>query len=248
LIFQRLRDREGQPEFSRLGPDLTVDPSTFREFATASGLVASRNNRDWSDFAAAFGCEATTVETAARPTIQDTAFRTMAGAGHQHFLGFMQNIIRATNPDHLWKALFETWRYDDPVQNLTLRWDPIDDVRYALQWRNPSGDPSRKGSGSVLGANRLAIEGLPLFPTAVIGTRLATTGFKGKRSTDTFWTWPIWKPPITLDVARSLVAFEELQQEQPDRSQLGCRGIQEVYRSQRLTIGKVKNFTPAQSV
>ena len=150
LIYERLRDTDDRPEFKQLGPDLTVDPLVFREFASAGAREASRSNRNWSDFAAAFGCEATTVDNAARPTIQDTAFRTMAGAGHQHFLGFMRNIIRATKPDHLSKALFEPWRYDDPVQNLTLRWDPIDDVRYALQWRNPSGDPSRKGSGSVL--------------------------------------------------------------------------------------------------
>ena len=75
-----------------------------------------------------------------------------------------------------------------------------------------------------------------------------TTGFKGRRSTNTYWTWPIWEPPVTLDVVRSLVALGELQEDKPNRRELGCRGIREVYRSQRLTIGKVKNFTPAQSV
>jgi hypothetical protein len=148
----------------------------------------------------------------------------MAGAGHQHFLGFMRNIIATTTAEHLRKTLFDPWRYDDPVQNATLRWDPADDSRYALQWRNPSGDPSRRSSGSMLGANRLAIEGLPLLPTSPQSFGLATTGFRGRKSSDTFWTWPVWSIPLDLHTVRSLLAHSELQADQPNHEILRSIG------------------------
>src|SRR5947209_20011034 len=115
----------------------------------------------------------------------------MSGAGHQHFLEFMKWIVERTGPDHLEKTLFRPWRYDDPVQNQTLRWDPADDVRRALRWRDPSGDPQRSRRGGMLGANRLAIEGLPLLPTIPVGRTLRTTGFSGRGSGTTYWTWPL---------------------------------------------------------
>lgn len=248
VLHSQLTGRENQLEFNQLGKDLTVAADEFRRFACSAARQGRTCDRATADFAAAFGCEITTNDNG---IIQDTALRTMAGAGHQHFLGFMRNIIQATKPEHLQKTLFEQWRYDDPVQNLTLRWDPIDDVRYALRWRNPSGDPSRKGSGSVLGANRLAIEALPLIVTAPVGSRLRTTGFRGTKSSNTFWTWPIWEPPLSLDSVRSVLALRQLQGEelnQATRIELNELGIVDVFRSQRLTIGKVRNFAPARAI
>jgi hypothetical protein len=243
-----LSGTDERPEFRQLGDDLHVAPDAFREFAESAARAASPVDHSTADFAAAFGCDMTVVDSAGKTTIQDTALRTMAGAGHQHFLGFMRNIIRATTADHVRKALFGQWRYDDPVQNLTLRWDPIDDVRYALRWRDPSGDPLRRVSGSMLGANRLAIEGLPLITTVPDSTRLRTTGFRGRKSSDTFWTWPLWEAPLSLDVVRSILALDGLQSDVPDRSLLREYGIGEVFRAQRLTIGKVRNFTVGRSI
>lgn len=240
-----MREAANRPEFTALGDDLSISGAAFRCFAKDAAANASRTDRTTADFAAAFGCETTLLENG---NIQDTSFRTMAGAGHQHFLGSMRNIINATTADHISKTLFKTWRYDDPLQALSLRWDPGDDIRYALQWQNPSGDSTRRLTGSMLGANRLAIEGLPLFPTAPRGDRLTTTGFQGSRSTDTFWTWPIWVAPLPLDTVRSVLAIDELQREIPIRSRLLEMGVAEIYRSQRLTIGKVRNFTPGRSV
>ncbi len=207
----------------------------------------SQNNRLWVDFAAALGSDI--LEE--KGNIKDTAFRTMGGAGHQHFIEFMRNIIEATSPGHLQITLFEKWRYDDPMKNLSMRWDPLDDKRYALMWNNPAGKEStkqRNASGSMLGANRLAIEGLLLFPTAPSGNQLTTTGFKGQKSSDTFWTWPIWETPIPLDVMRSVIAIKELQMEKPDRGSLKRRGISEIYRVQRIPRGNFRMFSPARAV
>jgi len=130
-----------------------------------------------------------------------------------------------------------------------VRWDPREDVRYALRWRDPSGENAlRSQAGSMLGANRLAIEGLALFPSVPVAGRLETTGFRGRRSRDTFFTWPIWEAATSVDGVRSILALAELQDERPDRGKLARLGVAEVYRSQRITVGKYRNFTPAQAV
>jgi hypothetical protein len=244
LLTDQLAKAEDSPHLKRLGDDLSVAPDIFRGFAADAATAARPHDRVWADFAAAFGCEALYDGD----KIQDTAFRTMRGAGHQHFLASMRAISASAKEQHLHKTLFEQWRYDDPVERLTLRWDPNDDVRYALRWRNPSGDPARKRRGNMIGANRLAIEGLPLFPTAPRGGRLCTTGFRGTKSNDAFVTWPIWECPLSVDVIRTLLAYAELQREEPNREVLTRIGVTEVFRSQRISVGKMRNFTPARSV
>ncbi|MGH2405345.1 MAG: type I-G CRISPR-associated protein, Cas3-extension family [bacterium] len=232
--------REGARRPFELGPDLNVTPDHFREVA---GKVASADppDRRSADFLAAFGCEA----MVSNGTIQDTALRTMSGAGHQHFLDSMKELVARTTAEHLRAALFDSWRYDD--ERPSMRWDPSDDRRYALRWRDPSKDQIR----TVRGANRLAVEALVLFPTAPVGSRLETTGFRGRGSRDTYWRWPIWTAPVSVDVVRSLVALSWIQPigERPfDREMLTRMGIAEVYSSQRLTVGKYRNFSPAQPV
>jgi hypothetical protein len=223
--------------------NLKMSPLKFHKYAQAA-VAQGHETRDWrqADFAAAFGSEA--VFDAELDTISDTALRTMSGAGHQHFLKTMRDIVADTTPEQLAEALFGPWRYRD--LKLSLRWDPFDDRRYALRWKEPSGDPAM----TVRGANRLAIEGVPLFPCMPVGSRLETTGFRGIGARDTFWTWPIWTAPIEIDVVRPLLALGALQVDEGkiDRAYLSARGIAEVFRSQRLTIGKFRNFTPARSV
>jgi len=44
---------------------------------------------------------------------------------------------------------------------------------------------------------------------------------------------------------RSLMTLPELQNDEPDRHALAAMGIAEIYRCQRITQGKCRNFTPA---
>ena len=67
-------------------------------------------------------------------------------------------------------------------------------------------------------------------------------------SRNTFFTWPIWNCSIPVDVVRTLLALEELQQDQPDRRKLSAYGVIEVYRCQRFTVGKYRNFGPPVAV
>lgn len=243
-LDRRLQLMRDHPAWS-LGPDLSVSPEAFQGYARAAAEHAHvQGDRVWADFAAAFGCESTLTING---QIQDTALRTMSGAGHQHFLEFMRLIVERTGSEHLEKTLFFPWRYDDPVEKQTLRWDPGDDVRRALRWRDPSGDPQRKRRGGMLGANRLAIEGLPLLPCVPVAGVLRTTGFLGGGAANTFWHWPIWTGPLVLDVVRSLLAFSDLS-EDPLSPRLRAMGVADVFRARRLTVDKFRCFTPASPI
>ena len=108
--------------------------------------------------------------------------------------------------------------------------------------------PNRDINGSMWGANRLAVEALPLLPTAPNQQRLMTTGFTHSKGSNPTWTWPIWEPKITVEIVRSLLSLEALQNKHPDRDLLKAMGITEAFRCQRLTQGKFRNFTPAEPV
>lgn len=215
------------PQFRQLAKECVEDFLGHRHSA-AAGMVA------------AFGCDAIINEDG---TIEDTAFRTMSGAGHQHFLEFMNVLARETTPDQLREAIFGPWSYRDPSP--IMRWDCEDDRRYALRWDEPSKDPVR----TVRGANRLAIAALPLFTVVPLApSSVATTGFTGRGSRDTFVTWPLWHGWLTIDAVRSCLGLAELQAGTCTGAALSPLGIMAVYRSQRITLGKYRNFTPARAL
>lgn len=229
--------------------NLNVAPARYREYAVAA--IGSANTesdksrgRIAADFAAAFGCDLTMNTQDKESTIQDTALRTMSGAGHQHFLKFMRDLIAATEPRHLHQALFDEWRYEDDGRGLNMRWDPEDDRRYALRWTDPSSDPSR----TVRGANRLGIEAIPMLVSIPVGARLETTGFANRGRGGVFWTWPIWSAPLSKDAVESLLALGDLQGDNLTRGSRAAMGIDAIYRSQRIRIGKYRNFTPAEQI
>lgn len=220
--------------------DLTFSPDTYRVFCRQAAETSLHGRQTFAEFAAALACEAPVNDNGG---VQDTAFRTMSGAGHQHFIKTMRNLIAETTSEHIRKALFDTWEYDDPVQNMSLRWDPSDDSRYALRSSDPSGDPDRPVRGAMWGANRLALEALPLLPVMPTQRQLETVGFQTAGARGTFWTWPVWEGPLDADTVRSLLSLPDLQEEFPNRDLLRKRGVVDVFRSQRLTVGKFRNFT-----
>jgi len=167
-----------------------------------------------------------------------------------HLKNLTSIVARATG-DHLRRALFSRWDYADSLDNQSLHLDPGEDRRHAHQWNQPAGDPDRKKSGGMLGANCLAIEALPLFVSVPEGGSLHTVGFTGSRSHNTRWTWPIWTRPISLPTLQSLLLLSELQQErfsETARTQLRQRGIAAVFRSFRILVGKTPNLTPARCI
>ena len=93
-----------------------------------------------------------------------------------------------------------------PDATFSFRWDPHEDVRYALRATDPTDSKTREKTQH--GANRLTAIGLSaltVVPQRRSGrTRLRMLG--GKRGSDAFvFTWPIWKDPISLAAIRSLL-------------------------------------------
>ena len=246
-ISSELQRFPSPPGLEDLGMDLTVTPDTFRRFAMRAAVSAQPRDRRAADFAIAYGSEA--VDNDGK--IQDTAFRTMSGAGHQHFLGSMHELGRVTSREHIASALFEPWQYMDGRPS--MRWDPVDDRRYAYRADDPATSTTAP-IRTVRGANRLAIEALPLFPTAPRGNRLVTTGFKriepAARGGRTRWIlrWPVWSPALPLSVVRSLLTYPGVVSDEADRKQLVVMGVVEIYEAERLTEGQFRNFTPARAL
>jgi CRISPR-associated endonuclease/helicase Cas3 len=168
-----------------------------------------------------------------------------------YFYGNLESVIGRTNREHLRRAIFCPWDYADSLDNQSLHVDPSEDRRHAYQWNKPAGDPERKVRGGMLGANRLALEAIPLFPSFPENEKLHTVGFTGTRSTNTRWTWPIWNAKVKLPVVRSLVASSLLQKEilgTGDVGLLRAQGIVAVYRSRRILVEKTPNFTRAKCI
>jgi hypothetical protein len=235
-----LKSRHGHDSIT-FDQDLKVSLQRFNVISHATASRWLDEGDSWgAAMIAAFGCGAVGNDDG---NIEDTSLRTMSGAGHQHFLGFMNTLAKETTALHLHETLIGPWQYADPSP--TLRWDAEDDRRYALRWDEPSKDPVK----TVRGANRLAIEALPFFPVVPTGySRVATTGFKGRRSHDTFISWPIWSAFLNQDVVTSILAMPHLLVDGSPRENLKYMGILAVFRSQRITLGKYRNFTPASSL
>lgn len=217
-----------------IGEDLTLRLEDFREHLKRAALSATPEHRATADFLAAFGSDAF-GSGSKKDQIVDTDFRTMSGAGHQHFLGFLKELARETSGEHLRRALLEPWAYGDGRPS--MRWDPADYRPHALRAVDPSGDPIR----TMRGANRLAIEALPLFPTVPGGRKLSTVAFSGRKE-DLEVRWPVWTELLELNTVACLVASGEA------ATDGRLRGIAQVYAARRFTEGKYRNFSPARAV
>jgi CRISPR-associated endonuclease/helicase Cas3 len=167
-----------------------------------------------------------------------------------YFAGNIDQILANTDTDALRRTLFSTWRYDDKLDGQSLHLEPTEDRRHAYQWNKPSGDPNRKKSGNMLGANRLAIEALPFFLglPSTNQDRLYVIGWSGVRSDDSRWTWPVWRYPVPMKTVHSLLSFPELQNERPNRTVLGYMGIGAIFRCRRILVEQTPNLTPSVSV
>jgi len=162
-----------------------------------------------------------------------------------YFPDNLRSILSRCQSEHIFRALFQAWDYADALDNQSLHWEPSEDRRHAYQWHMPSGDPTRKRHGGMLGANRLALEAWPLFPSIPAGDRLATRGFAGNRANNTSWTWPLWRQPLTKDAVASILGLPELQEKEVDPLPFRSFGVDAVFRLQRILVGKTPNFTTA---
>ncbi len=186
--------------------------------------------------------------------VAPTPLRMVNGAGHQDYLPIISEIAHALSEEQLRATLFEPWRFEDQGRNRSLRWDPADRREYALRWDDPSGDPATV----QLGANRLAIEALPLFPVHAAPNRPRVAGFFSEqieRKRRTTFRWPLWRTHSTdaqsiamrgysLAEVKTLQSLPALAAPEKHRPSLRSLRVAVVYESQRLQPGYYGNFAP----
>jgi hypothetical protein len=237
--------------------DLNYPRDEARAMLVASAHAATALARDPVDLLAALMCDAAVKEDKSPDAapIAPTPLCLMFGQGHQHFLDRLAKIPAEVAPPPRGKgkavamlsatecvaeALFAPWHREDPT--FSFRWDPEEDVRYALMAGDPA-DPTYKG-GTQHGANRLAAVGLAaltLIPEtrggkirpSVLGGSWSPRGFS--------FAWPIWSQPATLSAIRALLGHPELR----ESDHLAYLGVDHVRVANRISVGKFMNFTRA---
>jgi CRISPR-associated endonuclease/helicase Cas3 len=168
-----------------------------------------------------------------------------------YLIGNLKSLMAASTVGHLQRSLFADWDYADGLSNQSLHWEPGEDRRHAHQWHQPSGDPTRRWRGGMLGANRLALEAWPLYPSFPHGPdRVTTRGFRGTRADSTFWTWPLWNSRLTTDGVASILSLSALHSEigRGEGTSFFSFGVAAAFRSQRILVGKTPNLTPSIAV
>jgi hypothetical protein len=136
-------------------------------------------------------------------------------------------------------ALFKQWRYEDDTDG--LRWDPIEDRRYAHQFGDPS--EAKNQIGTVTGANRLAAIGFAAFTSVPQATGLVTLGISGRRG-ERDVCWPLPNVPTSGTGYVALLAHPALGADDGAWA-LAAYGVYGVARARRFQVGKYVNFERA---
>lgn len=232
-------------------PDVAKD--VYYDFAQDFLGKSSELNRIAVDMLASFGSDAVVAQESngkEKSQIEVTPFCFIKGSGRQFFLDTARDLMNkvATREKELFdKDLFQEWDYRD--ETLSMRWDPLDDRRYALMDRDPTASDNK--SRTVWMANLLAYRALALFPSAPVRGQLKTTGWsrleESKKKRNVF-TWPIWENPIGVETIRSLLQHSELAKQSPSLKELIPLGVCACFRAKRIQEGKFINFSQASPV
>jgi hypothetical protein len=234
--------------------DLNYSAEECRELLAREAGTATCGARARADLLASLMSDAA-IKDDKKVTIDPTPLCLLFGQGHQHFLERLAEVPRQGAPprrgrgkkaisvsaiDCVGEALFEPWHRSDPTSS--FRWDPEEDVRYALM----AGDPTDSAykAGTQHGANRLAAVGLgvlTLVPETRAG-RVRPSIIGGESSADGFsFAWPIWREPATLAAIGALLAHPNLRKPEA----LVHLGVVDAMIAQRISVGKFMNFTRA---
>jgi CRISPR-associated endonuclease/helicase Cas3 len=229
--LEALKRAVPSPELA-LGQRIDCTSNEYREFAMRFLENGGAAKRAPLDHLAAFASDAD-VDEYGRLTA--TPFCFITGSGGQYFLDTVRQLMKEVTAERVRSALFEPWTYTD--EKLSLRWDPIEDRRYALMDRDPTASDNK--SRTVWMANLLAYRALALFSSAPGRRGLETSGWDDLGRS---FTWPVWENPIDLDTIRSLMLLSDLGTEVPGRSVLRDRGVAAIFRSPRIKVGSGANF------
>lgn len=234
--------------------DLNHSREDCRALLDQEAKIAHIDARERADLLAALMSDSAIKDDRAEP-IDPTPLCLLFGQGHQHFLDRLARVpqepappprgkgkkaVKLSATDCLAEALFQPWHREDPT--FSFRWDPDEDIRYALLAGDPT-DTAYK-TGTQHGANRLAAVGLAeltLVPEMragrvrpdIVGGAAGALGFS--------IAWPIWREPATLSAIRALLAHPKLRQV----NGLAYLGVDHVMVARRISVGKFMNFSRA---
>lgn len=244
-IFDIGKENGNESRKSKESNKFPFAPDRFVRETKARRDKACPSGRRDVDFLAGFGTEL--YPDAKKGEFQETRFRMVrtGDSNRQGMLFYAKAIHERIGHRHVERTLFRPWDYRD--DGYSLRWDPIEDQAYALRWRDPSRSKPADGPGTMLAANRLAVESLRCFPTFAVGRRAHTTGFHRDEGRGFRFVWPIWTSMVDVETLRSLVALRDLHDSPLSRPALLARGIEEVYCTRRVRPNQYySNFAPAQ--
>lgn len=233
--------------------DVSYDRRECRDVLEREAGAATVRNRTRVDVFAALMTDAVIKEQKGEQ-VQPTPLCLLFGQGHQHFLERLAGVPgqpappdrgrgkkrrEVTPSECLEEALFHPWHRSDPT--FSFRWDPEEDVRYALMAGDPT-DPAYK-LGTQHGANRLAAVGLaclPVVPSRKAGRpRVAIPGVESNGGLS--FAWPVWRDPTTLASLRALISHPRLR----EPGALRHLGVDHVFVTRRISVGRYMNFTRA---
>lgn len=236
--------------------DLNYPQSDARDLLQDAARFATANGRGKADVLAALMSDGAVKEAKGSEDapIAPTPLCLLFGQGHQHFLerfrdvpldrpepltrGKGKKIAVVSTSECISEALFSAWHRSDAT--FSFRWDPDEDVRYALMPGDPAAPMYKLGTQH--GANQLAAVGLAaltVIPETRAGqTRLSIVGGSfGERGFSI--SWPIWKEPATLSSIRSMLGHPDLRK----GDGLANLGVDHVLTARRISVGKFMNFT-----
>lgn len=233
--------------------DLNYSRNECREVMKHEARSSRVDARQRADLLAALMNDAAVKEDKDE-SIDPTPMCLLFGQGHQHFLDRLASMPRIIAPpprgkgkktvpvsasECLAEAIYETWHRQD--RTFSFRWDPEEDVRYALMAGDPT-DTAYK-TGTQHGANRLAAIGLTALTVAPGrgGRRVRSRVIGGAHKDGFSFAWPIWRDPATLPAIRSLLTHPDLRKP----GGLAHLGVDHVVVSRRISVGKFMNFSRA---
>jgi len=226
-----------------LGKHLNATGEELRTALIPALDGAAIQRRETVDLLAAFGCDRCVTETG---QMQATPFCFTTGSGHQYFLDTVRQLCGVVSADRIYAALTE--RCEPSDDKLSLRWDPIEDRRYAAMWSDPTASDNKAKTNWAL--NLLAYRGLQLLPSAPgRHGRLYTTGWNGD---GTAWRWPIWAIPLSEPLVRSLLTCPTTAHSDRIAHECHAQGIAAIFECQRIQVGNPPlhkvNFGPARQL
>jgi hypothetical protein len=235
--------------------DLNHTRQQCRELLDHEAKTSALNVRARVDLHAALMSDAALKKDKRQDVIEPTPLCLLSGQGHQHFLERLASAVQKVTPlggkgktrieipewQCLTDTLFSPWRRCDPKDS-SFRWDPEEDVRYALM----AGDPTDSAykTGTQYGANRLAALGLAaltLVPRARLG-HVSPTIVGGVYDREGFsFAWPVWRDPATLAAVRALLAHPSLR----TTGGLNHLGVDHVLVARRIRVERFMNVSRA---